>query len=106
WLVDGRFVPEVTSTGEALDLVHALMEDREGNLWVGGKDGLHRVRPLPFTTYTRRHGLSHNNVMAVCEDAEGTICVATWGGGINRFRDGKFTRPSIPPGLREQVIDQ
>jgi ligand-binding sensor domain-containing protein/signal transduction histidine kinase len=108
-MAEGRFITELTASGEGFDAVNAMLEDFEGNVWIGGKDGLHRLRPTPFTTYTRRTGLSHNNVMSVCEDATGTIWAGTWGGGANRFKNGRFSTLNLNKGLvgiQDQAIDQ
>jgi signal transduction histidine kinase/streptogramin lyase len=42
------------------------------------------------TTYTTKNGLSHNGVRAIYEDRAGNVWIGTQGGGLNRFRDGRF----------------
>src|SRR5262249_49695408 len=81
------------------DLIYTLLADAEGNLWAGGTDGLYRLNPTRFITYTTEQGLTHNNVMSVCEDGEGSMWIATWGGGVNQFKDGKFSSFGSPHSL-------
>ncbi len=84
-------VLELTHEGEMLDSVFAICEDREKNLWIGTRDGLYRLRPRPFTTYTKKQGLSHNNVTSV-RGNESRVWIGTYGGGLDLLQDGKITR--------------
>ena len=81
------------------DLVNTLFEDREGTLWAGARDGLYCIKPARFSAYTTTEGLTYNNVMSVREDREGAIWIATWGGGVNRLKDGKITTFGTTNGL-------
>ena len=85
------------------DLIYTIFEDREENLWVGGRDGLYRLRPARFTTYTTQQGLSCNNAMSVYEDKSGVIWIGTWGGGLNRLQGGKFTAYGTANGLNHET---
>jgi signal transduction histidine kinase/ligand-binding sensor domain-containing protein len=70
--------------GLGSDLVRALFEDAEGNLWVGTRPGgLNRLRPSLFKTYGRKQGLSTDLVTAICEGREGKIWVGTDGDGVD-----------------------
>lgn len=79
------------------DHVRAIEVDQKGIVWVGTKDGLNRFDPEceGFTHY--RHNpddvtsLSHNQVYAIEKDETG-LWVGTSGGGLNYFRNGKFSR--------------
>jgi len=73
-------------------LINTIFEDREENLWIGARDGLYRITPARFTSYTLQEGLACNNVMSVLEDKEGAMWFATWGGGLNELRDEKIQR--------------
>src|SRR5204863_1193653 len=77
---------------------------QEHNIWIGAKDGLYRLNPKRFVTYTQQHGLSHNNVISVLEDSGGTVWVGTWGGSLNQMKDGKFSTVSKPGVSTELVL--
>ncbi len=88
---DGSFETEFNNEGMAFDQVNAIFEDREGNLWLASKEGLIQLTPRRFFAYSKRQGLNYNNTMSVREDQGGSLWIGTWGGGLNEFKNGKFT---------------
>jgi two-component system sensor histidine kinase ChiS len=68
---------------------YALLQDREGFIWIGTEDGLHRFDGYAFEYFTYQPddpaSLSYNDVRALAEDPEGYLWVGTHGGGINRL---------------------
>ncbi len=70
-----------------------LYEDRQGRLWIGfwDKEGLAVLEGDTLHSYTVKDGLPAAAVEAFCEDRTGTLWFGTHGGGLVRFRDGKFT---------------
>jgi ligand-binding sensor domain-containing protein/signal transduction histidine kinase len=98
------FLTELDADRSAYDQVNAIYEDREGNLWIGAKDGLHRLKAGPFTTCSAREGLSHNNVLSLLQDKSGSLWVATWGGGLNRLRNGSFASFNAMMGLTSDQL--
>ena len=93
-----RFVAE-TNDETPYEAVFCITEDRERNLWLGTKEGLSQLRVKPFRSYTKGHGLSHNNVISVCEDRNGSVWMTTWGGGVNVLTNGtllNFSRTNSP----------
>ena len=64
--------------------VYALLQDRQGFVWLGCQDGLQRYdgyrfeayKPDPFNT----ESLSHGMVQSLLEDASGDLWVGTFGG--------------------------
>ena len=48
-----------------------LLQDREGNIWVGGSRGLSRVGSRRFQSFDRRHGLVEDEVTTVLEPSPG-----------------------------------
>ena len=94
------------------DDVQAVLEDREGMLWVGGSHGLTRLdrRNGKFThffgTPGRSDALAVDFVTNLVEDSRGTIWVATKGGGLSSFdrRTGHFTTIGIADGLPHSFV--
>lgn len=62
--------------------VHAIAEDKKGNMWFGTSDGVVRYDGTTFRSYTQDHGLSNINVGRKCilVDRLGEIWVGTSGG--------------------------
>ncbi|HYO62570.1 MAG TPA: two-component regulator propeller domain-containing protein [Pyrinomonadaceae bacterium] len=79
--------------------VRAVVEDREGNVWLGtGGKGLHRFKPRQVTAYATDEGLSDSGFIPVTDDGEGGVWLG--GAGLFRFRDGKFTRLAFDAAVR------
>ncbi len=83
--------------------VRAIAEDRDGGLWLGGLEGLRYMRGGKTVTYDHKQGLSSNAVNDIHQDSTGTLWVATYGGGLNRLRDGRLkaitTKDDLPDNL-------
>jgi signal transduction histidine kinase len=84
--------------------VRAITEDRDGGLWLGGLAGLRYIRGSKIVTYDRNQGLSSNSVYDIHQDSTGTLWVATYGGGLNRFRDGRFRAITTQDGLPDNLL--
>lgn len=82
------------STDEGLpqNTVNALVQGRDGYLWLGTYDGLARFDGLRFTVFHRRNtaGLKDNGVRALAEDRDGVLWIGTNGGGVTRYAQGRF----------------
>ena len=91
--------------GLGSDLVRALFEDSEGNLWAGTRPGgLNRLRPALFQTYGRKEGLSSDLVTAICEGADGELWVGTDGEGVNRLKDDVVQQFGAEQGLDSRNV--
>lgn len=102
--------------------VKAIMEDREGIIWVGTENGLNRFNPKS-QAFTRYHHdpadattLSCNEIRTIYEDRQGTLWIGTGSafgeneekeGGLNRFdrKTGTFTRYVHDPGDSKSLTD-
>ena len=71
--------------------VSVLHQDRAGNVWAGTQRGLAVWDGRKWKLFTTSDGLSANDVRAIAEDAQGNLWIGTELGGLNRWRDGKFT---------------
>lgn len=80
---------------ESFTVTHPLLEirkiirDRKGKLWIGTLEGLIVLDPATGrdTSYKEdpenRHGLSHNSIYSLFQDAGATIWIGTYFGGAN-----------------------
>ncbi len=102
--VNGIVLPWARNKMGINDMVNTIFEDQERNLWVGGRDGLYRLTPTRFVSLTTQDGLSYNNVTSVCEDRAGNMWFGTWGGGVNCWREGRFTVVNETNGLTHDMV--
>ncbi len=94
-----RMLPD----GQAADYGRGnqVIEDRDGNVWIGTRSGLTRFRDGQWVSYTTRDGLPDNDATALFEDREGSLWVGTRSGGIAQFTDRVVTANAGPPSLRD-----
>jgi signal transduction histidine kinase/ligand-binding sensor domain-containing protein len=69
----------------------AIFQDRQGRLWFGSRGGLAFMEGDRLKAYSRASGMSADSVKAIADDPDGNLWVGTENGGLNCFRDGKFT---------------
>ena len=99
---------EIRSFGavERLPLLSQVIEDRDGNVWVGSRTGLLRFRDGRWSTFTTHDGLPDDDVTALFEDREGSLWVGTRDGGIAQFSDRVVgTRLGPPSAPDAPVVD-
>ena len=84
----------------------SFFEDSRNALWVGGDFGvLHIQSDEDITHYKyRRNELNSNQVRSIHEDKSGRIWVGTYGGGLNIFSDGKWSRLTRRDGLASNRV--
>jgi ligand-binding sensor domain-containing protein len=73
---------------EHLGCIWALMEDSEGDLWVGTySEGLSRYHSGKWIRYTMEDGLPSNAIFGLYQDQEGTLWIGTDNGVCIRKND-------------------
>ena len=82
-----------------------MIEDRDGNLWIGAYGGLVRYRDGAFATFTTRDGLPDDDVTTLFEDREGSLWVGTRSGGLAQFTDRTLDTRAGPPSLRGERVE-
>jgi len=105
---DGTLRSWLPRDGLVYEDVRFITEDRHGAIWVGTFGGVSRFDPErnTFTNYTVENGLSSNFVTAIHETSDGTLWFGTQGGGLNRFKNGRFVQISARNGLFENVVSR
>lgn len=100
-----KLVNVFVNATQRIGLVYSIMEDRNGNIWLGTKgDGLYKASPIDanrsfysLSNYrndkSNPSSLSSDLVYSVIADKKGRIWIGTLGGGINLFveNNGKVT---------------
>jgi len=87
--------------------VRAIAEDSQGNIWIGGDDGvLYQFAGGKFTAYRVNDSVGNQAIWSLLPEADGALWVGTFRGGLLRFRDGKFTRYTMQSGLPNDIICQ
>ncbi|HEX3855818.1 MAG TPA: two-component regulator propeller domain-containing protein [Verrucomicrobiae bacterium] len=92
--------------GLSENVVRAIAEDAEGNLWVGTENhGLNFFKDGKFISYhAQDNGLPGDNISCLYADKNGVLWVGTAGHGLARFQNGKWTRYSTENGLASDSI--
>jgi ligand-binding sensor domain-containing protein len=102
-----------TRNGLASNLILRLFEDSHGDIWISSVGENHGLSRWERATNTFHHysdmdglpSLVDYYATAFCEDREGGIWVGfSTGGGLLRFRDGRFTPFTFADGLPEGGI--
>ena len=81
-------------------VVRALMEDRQGRMWLGSEFGLYCWSDGKLQKFTQAEGFSDNEyVLALAQDVSGAIWIGTAEGYLWRFQSGRFTVFKLPSSL-------
>jgi signal transduction histidine kinase/ligand-binding sensor domain-containing protein len=80
-----------TDAGLPQNSVNAVVQTRDGFLWVGTNAGLARFDGVQFQRFGLQDGLRSVTVMALAEDREGALWIGTSGGGLSRWQHGRIT---------------
>jgi ligand-binding sensor domain-containing protein/signal transduction histidine kinase len=96
-----------THDGLSENIVRAIAEDAEGNLWIGTESqGLNFLKAGKFISIQAAgNGLPGNDISCLYLDRDGVLWVGTSGHGLARFYKGKWTRYSTDNGLASNSID-
>ncbi len=72
--------------------VNAVVQTRDGYIWIGTLDGLVRFDGIRFTVFNKNNTgeLSGNAVTALYENPDGVLWIGM-DGGLSYLKDGKFT---------------
>ncbi len=88
-----RFDQWTTDNGLPQNTVRAIVQTRDGYLWLTTVDGLARFDGVRFVVFDKSNtkGLSSNRFTALHEDLDGTLWAGTEDNGVTQYRNGVFT---------------
>lgn len=88
------------------DTVTALLETRDGFLWIGTEGGLARFDGTSFEPFSRADApeFIHNEITALAQTPDDSLWIATTEPGLYRYRGGLFEVLGTSEGLPEGPI--
>jgi diguanylate cyclase (GGDEF)-like protein len=102
--VMSQYVHNAWTTNEGLpqDSVNAVVQTKDGYLWVATQEGLARFDGVRFTVFDsgNTRGTMGNFVYSLLADRDGSLWIGA-GGALLRYRDGTFQRFDQSNGLAE-----
>jgi len=103
-----QYVREVWQQEEGLpeNDVTAILQTRDGYIWLGTEEGLVRFDGIRFTVFDQSNTpeLTSVYIRALLEARDGSLWIGTDGGGVYRLKDGKFYVYPTPDGLSSDVV--
>lgn len=103
---DAEGVKVVAPPGSFPGTITSMVRAAAGSLWIGTSRGLHLWENGRRRTWTPREGLPVAYIRSLHLDRDGTLWLGTLGGGLVRFKEGKFTQFTTAVGLGDDVIAQ
>jgi len=85
--VRGQFHPV---QGLVSPVIRAILEDRDGAIWIATRGGLHRWKNGAIAVFTQKDGIAGTDVLALAEDRQGRLWIGS-NGGLSLREKGKFT---------------
>jgi ligand-binding sensor domain-containing protein/serine phosphatase RsbU (regulator of sigma subunit) len=79
------FITYGVEQGLVQSQVQNLVQDNDGNLWIGTLAGLSKYNGMSFVNYSRKDGLAEDWVTASYKDSKGDIWFGHWAGGVSRY---------------------
>jgi ligand-binding sensor domain-containing protein len=86
--------------------VRAILQTRDGYLWIGTRGGLARFDGVRFSVYDDHQPdtLPESEIASLAEDPDGSLWIGTHGGGVSHLKDGRFTTYSTAEGLPNDFV--
>jgi signal transduction histidine kinase/ligand-binding sensor domain-containing protein len=96
-----------TEQGLPGDTVRAITQTRDGYLWVATQAGLARFDGVRFKVFGKQNepAFRTDECNVLLEGSDGSLWVGTIGGGLMRYRDGRFETYGRAEGLPTDVIN-
>jgi ligand-binding sensor domain-containing protein/signal transduction histidine kinase len=100
-----RIVEMYTKTdGLPSDIAMAVLPAQDGRLWIGMNCGLAVLEGKKFRIFNGMDGLANTCVWSLAEDHDHSIWIGTYGGGLFRYRSGRFAQYSTKEGLGSNIV--
>jgi ligand-binding sensor domain-containing protein/signal transduction histidine kinase len=92
-----QYVRDLWQVKEGLpqNSINAIVQTRDGYLWLGTYEGLVRFNGKTFTVFDRGNTpvFQSNRITALCEDKNGRLWIGSYGGGVTLYDGKRFSSP-------------
>jgi ligand-binding sensor domain-containing protein/signal transduction histidine kinase len=95
----------LTENGLPQNTVHAIVQTKDGYIWIGTEEGLARFDGVKFTVFDKQNTpeLKSNYIRSLLADRQGALWIGT-AQGLARLLNGKFTLFTRDDGLPSETI--
>jgi signal transduction histidine kinase/ligand-binding sensor domain-containing protein len=95
-----------TESGLPQNTVMAVLQTKDGYLWIGTQEGLVRFDGARFSVFDRENTpvFKSPDVTALLEGKDGDLWIGTRGAGVVRYNDGQFRAFGTEEGLSNGVV--
>jgi ligand-binding sensor domain-containing protein/signal transduction histidine kinase/DNA-binding response OmpR family regulator len=86
--------------------IQALLQTKDGYVWIGTQEGLVRFNGLEFKVFNKANtdAIRHDDIRVLYQDRDGALWIGTFGGGLVRYKDGQFKSYTVQSGLSNNTI--
>lgn len=103
--VNGEMKNFTIKEGLSYNNVRCLMEDHEGNLFIGlDGNGLFKFSGDRFIGYTTQDGLDNEGILSIVEDEKNNLWFSSNGGGVALFKNENITNYNVSDGLINNTV--
>ena len=99
----GRQVQYTRRTGLVNDFVRALLESRDGSVWIGTDEGISRWHNGSLTNYLEPQGLAYFSIRTLAQTRDGDVWIGTER-GVSHWHAGRFVQDEVTARLRTEKI--
>ena len=77
--------------GLTFPVINSVLEDRNGNIWIAGWEGLSCYNGQTVRHFTKKEGLIKNSIYYILEDRDGNLWIDYGVGNVSKFDGVNFT---------------
>ncbi|MBV9744171.1 MAG: hypothetical protein JO099_10430, partial [Acidobacteriia bacterium] len=101
-----QYIHSSWRSGSGITAVRRIKQTPDGYLWLATRVGLVRFDGVRFTTFKAgsEEGLESSSTQDLVIDPDGSMWVATLGGGFAHYQAGKFHTYTVKDGLPSDEI--
>ena len=104
-VVAGKTSMLTTANGLRSNGLYAVAEGRDGAIWIGSDDGLDKIVNGHVATFPMAKNLAGALVIALYFDSRDALWIGTFGRGLFRMENGRFTQYTTHQGLPDDSVN-